>query len=66
VYLLWFYRLVKKTCNLKTATIIKAKDNKGSPIENIPLKFYGYSSYDDNYSTGGDKREDTFKIEKKL
>jgi hypothetical protein len=50
----------------KTATIIKAKvtDDKGIPIENIPLKFYGFRSYDGNYAGGGGKIEETFKIEK--
>lgn len=56
----------KKDLLPKTATIIKVKvtDDKGSPIENIPLKFYGYRSYGGYYGTGGGKIEETFKIEK--
>lgn len=50
----------------KTATIVKATvtDDKGIPLENIPLKFEGYRSYDGNFAGGGGKLDTTFKIEK--
>ena len=49
----------------KTATIIKAKvtDDKGNPIENIPLKFYGFRTYDASIAGAG-KMEVTFTFEK--
>ncbi len=49
----------------KTATIIKVKvtDDKGNPIENIPLKFYGFRTYGGSVAGGG-KMEITFTIEK--
>ena len=49
----------------KTATIIKAKvvDDKGNPLENIPLKFYGYR-FSGGSIAGGGSIENTFKIEK--
>jgi hypothetical protein len=49
----------------KTATIIKVKvtDDKGNSIENIPLKFYGFRTYDASIAGGG-KMEVTFTFEK--
>ena len=51
----------------KIATVVKASvvDDKGVPIENIPLKFQGYQNYGGNFGTGGGgKLDTTFKIEK--
>jgi hypothetical protein len=50
----------------KTATIVKATvtDEKGIPIENIPLKFEGFRNYGGSLIGTGGKLDTTFKIEK--
>jgi hypothetical protein len=55
----------KKDLLPKTATVISGKvmDDKGKPIENVPLEFSGYRVSGGSIAGGGIK-EDTFKIEK--
>jgi hypothetical protein len=56
----------KKDLLPKTATIITGKilDEKGKPIENVPLKLDGYHFSEGSIAGGVGTRENTFKFEK--